>query len=159
MHKRWAQGSGRVSTPSRQSFKMTRLTFILLALETFSAFGQCTNCEQSKAGRFCWGEKKSEAQEHLAKFMDFTRMATFSKGQHHIDEALIELGWVLDNAPCINICVYVGGERFINKMLNFHINVKIRTDCIETLKELNRLKEKHFGANAKSTVPCFYTEH
>jgi hypothetical protein len=133
---------------------MTRLTFILTLL-TFSALGQCTNCEEKNGHKMCWGENRSDTEIHLATFMGLTHMVDSDQGGR-VEEALNELNWLLDKAPCVNICLYISGEKFIQKVLTFGISVKIKEAYSKTLKELKELKAKNYGADTVPTFPCFY---
>lgn len=121
-----------------------RLLLIIMVMITIDCFGQCTNCLESQAGKFCWGSDRKITEERLAKFLDYLKMADAFGDKSYFDEGLVELTWLLDNVPCFHKSMYVQGQKFIETAIQKSGDEKSRKYFEKKLKHLIMLKEKYF---------------
>lgn len=133
---------------------MTQLTFIL-TIWTLGAYGQCTNCEPIEGqGQICWGNDRTATEEHYAKFADYSKLTDNGQITYSIKETLQELNWLLENAPCLNNCMYYRYEKYLNAVVEQERDKKAKKSYLKKLAEVKRLKAKYFPIDDPKTIPC-----
>jgi len=125
-----------------------RIVAVLFLIVPLSALGQCLNCEEGDGGKFCYGADKETTRLHAFKFIDYAR-------QDRSIEALPELLWLIDNAPCLNICFYTGAEKYSSKVIDSSKDKPTRKKYKTAMKQLKELRESYFSGQVPSG-PCWY---
>jgi len=102
-------------------------------------------CVESQAGKFCWGENRKETEEHLARFLDYSKMAPGFKDRQYYDDGFVELKWLLEHVPCLHKSLYTRGQKFLDEAILGEVNKKKKRTFRKGLEDLNELMEKYFG--------------
>ncbi len=133
---------------------MKRLTFIIMLCAS-GALGQCVNCEVKEGiGQICWGKDRSTTALHLAKFLDFSNMNKGLNTDEYDKQILIELNWLLENAPCLDRCLYTRGEKLLVKMIDHEKSKRLQRRYRKNLRQIKLLRTKYFPDEDTTSKLC-----
>jgi thiol-disulfide isomerase/thioredoxin len=99
----------------------------------------CINCS---GGSWCFGDRPDEAKRQFAIVHDLVN--SDSDQQQHSAEIIERYDWLLNNAPCFNVFLYVNAVKYYESLLKDEKNIQVAKDYQEKIKKIKEQQQLYF---------------